>query len=181
MKAGGKRQGGIAMGVLAAAVALSAVALGCGKEDADTVVSKTDEPTTSVAQAKPQPIATNASATGSIALQSGTPASAPVDSLPPDVQVFAPDSLVSPGQVIEITAQGSSDVTELTLKDGLGREHPFVYDSDAKGWRVAYRVPIGTRASQVGLSITATNDAHRWKRVWVFLKTQGGEEDGEGL
>lgn len=179
MKAGGKRRGGIAMGVLAAAVALSAVALGCGKEEAETVTSKTDEPTTTVAQAKPLPIAANASATGTMA-QAGTPTSDPVDSLPPDVQVFAPDSLVTPGQVIEITAQGSSDVTELTLKDGLGREHPFVYDSDAKGWRVAYRVPIGTHASQVGLSVTATNSAHRWKRVWVFLKTQGGEEDGDG-
>jgi len=186
MKAGGKRRGGMTMGVLAAAVALSAVALGCGKEEAETVVSKTDEPTTTVtrtttvAQAEPQPIAANASATGAIVAQEATPTSHSADSLPPDVQVFAPDSLVTPGQVIEITAQGSSDVTELMLKDGLGREHPFVYDSDAKGWRVAYRVPIGTRASQVGLSITATNDAHRWKRVWVFLKTQGGEEDEDG-
>jgi len=176
MKAGGKRWGGRVMGVLAAAVALSAIALGCGREQTETVSVKAEEPTTTVAQAKPLPIAANASATGAPVMGTQTGS---VDSLPPDVQVFAPDSLVTPGQVIEITAEGSSDVTELTLKDSLGQEHPFVYDSDAKGWRVAYRVPIGTRLDTIGLSVKATNDAHRWKRVWVFLKVNRGDGDEE--
>ena len=55
-----------------------------------------------------------------------------------------------------------------------------MYDSDAKGWRVAYRVPIATHQETVALSVTATNDAHHWKRVWVFLKIQGGEGNAEG-
>jgi hypothetical protein len=180
MKAGGKRRGGMVLGVFAAAVALSAIALGCGKDETETVAAKTDEPSPVVTQAKPLPIAANASVTGTPVTQTGTQATGSVDSLPPDVQVFAPDSLVTPGQVVEITAQGSSDVTELTLKDGLGQEHPFVYDSDAKGWRVAYRVPIGTRQESIALSVKATNDTHRWKRVWVFLKIQGREGDAEG-
>jgi len=179
MKAGGKRRGWMVIGVFAAAVALSAIALGCGKEEAETVSAKTDEPTTTVAQAKTLPIAANASAAGASVIQTPTQTTGTVDSLPPDVQVFAPDSLVTPGQVIEITAQGSSDVTELTLKDSLGQEHPFVYDSDAKGWRVAYRVPIGTRQDSIALSIKAANDAHRWKRVWVFLKIDRGDVEVE--
>jgi len=63
----------------------------------------------------------------------------------------------------------------MTLTDRLGQKHPFSYDSEAKAWRIYYRVPIAAKSDELGLSITAANGANRWKRVWVFLKIQGEE------
>ena len=54
-------------------------------------------------------------------------------------------------------------------------------DTDAKAWRVHYRVPLKTHIDRLGLSITAANGTNRWKRVWVFLDIAGGvpaESDG---
>jgi hypothetical protein len=42
-------------------------------------------------------------------------------------------------------------------------------------------VPIQTHIDRLGLSVTATSGVNRYKRVWVFLKTEGGapvESDG---
>jgi len=69
----------------------------------------------------------------------------------------------------------------VTLTDGLGHKYPFAYDTDAKAWRVQYRVPIRTHVDKLGLSVTATSGTNRWKRVWVFLNVEGGvpaESDG---
>lgn len=106
-------------------------------------------------------------------------------SLPPEVVVNAPDSLVVPGSIVQVTAEGSSDVTEVTLSDGRGQSRPFVFDATANVWRASYRVPLRSTTERLGLSITATNRGSRWKRVWIFLQvlpkqTMAKAENGEG-
>jgi hypothetical protein len=36
-------------------------------------------------------------------------------------------------------------------------------------WRAQDRVPLHPRHERFGVSVTARNDADRWRRVWVFL------------
>jgi len=105
----------------------------------------------------------------------GSLAAASVDSLPPDLVVSITDLSVRPGEIIEITADGSSDVVEITLSDGIRTTQPLVYDSAATLWRIFYRVPMGTTANRIGLSLTAKNAHNRWRRVWVFPKIQRQE------
>lgn len=95
-----------------------------------------------------------------------------IDSLPPDVAAYVVSKVVEPGEIIEVAAQGSPDVSEVSLADGIGRVLPMTYDSTAGLWRVFYRVPIGATADRLGLSLTAKNSLHRWRRVWVFLTVQ---------
>ena len=105
--------------------------------------------------------------------------------LPPEVVVSAPDSLVVPGSIVQVTAEGSSDVTEVMLSDGRGQSRPFVFDATANVWRASYRVPLRSTTERLGLSVTATNGGSRWKRVWIFLQvlpkqTTAITEKGEG-
>ena len=169
--------------IVMASAALALLALGCSEHKEQASVAADAGPM-SATQETPRTVvasATDASTPEAGPLAEGE-ATALADSLPPDVTAFAPDSLVVPGTVVEITAQASPDVTAMTLTDRLGQKHAFIYDSGAKAWRVYYRVPIRTDSEQLGLSITATNGANRWKRVWVFLKIQGGEvKESEGL
>ncbi|TMQ60195.1 MAG: hypothetical protein E6K76_02390 [Candidatus Eisenbacteria bacterium] len=169
--------------IVVASAALAFLALGCGEHKEQASVAA-DAGQTTAGQETPKMVA--ASATGATTPEAGAlaegDATALADSLPPDVTVFAPDSLVVPGSVVEITAQASPDVTAMTLTDRLGQKHGFLYDAGAKAWRVYYRIPIRTDSEQLGLSVTATNGANRWKRVWVFLKIQGAEvKESEGL
>lgn len=94
------------------------------------------------------------------------------DSLPPDVDASITDSLVTPGTIIEITAKGSPDVEEVMLSDGIGKPQRFVYDASADLWRASYRVPVKVVRDRLGLAVTAKNELHRWRRVWVFLSVQ---------
>jgi len=169
--------------IVMASATLAFLALGCSEHKEQAQVAADAGPIAAV-QETPQTVV--ASSTGGSAAEAGLTtqgdATALGDSLPPDVTAFAPDSLVVPGGVVEITAQASTDVTAMTLTDRLGQKHPFTYDPEAKAWRVYYRVPIQTNTEQLGLSITATNGANRWKRVWVFLKTQGEEpKESDGI
>ena len=164
--------------VITASAVVAFLALGCGqqKEQAavGTGVSATDQTAQAVIASASTP--TPEAGLAREGLQAGS-----VDSLPPDVTAFAPDTLIVPGAVVEITAQGSTDVTSMTLTDGIGHKYPMLYDTDAKAFRVHYRVPLKTHIDRLGLSITATNGTNRWKRVWVFLKIEGGvpmESDG---
>lgn len=90
------------------------------------------------------------------------------DALPPDVDASIADSLVTPGTIIEITAKGSPDVEEVMLADGIGKPQRFAYDASADLWRASYRVPVRVVGDRLGLSVTAKNDLHHWRRVWVF-------------
>ena len=103
------------------------------------------------------------------------------DSLPPEVMASSSDTLVAPGSAVEIIALGSPDVRDMTLADGIGKTQPFVYDVGTKSWRAFYRVPMSSRIERLGLSVTAKNDAHRWRRVWIFLRLEreGGSTAGE--
>ncbi len=162
--------------VAAATIALAFLALGCGKQ---TEQAATETTTTSGAGiARMDQVV--AASTGTITREAGTPgvgdATTSADSLPPDVAAFAPDTVLAPGSVVEILAEGSIDVTGIMLADGAGQSKPFVYDSTAKIWRAYYRVPVRSTAERLGLSVTATTGTGRWKRVWVFLELKGGEK-----
>jgi hypothetical protein len=93
------------------------------------------------------------------------------ESVPPEVDATVSDTLVVPGGVFEITAETSPDVTEVTLRDRVGRMQAFAYDSSSSVWRTYYRAPIKP-TERLGLSVTAKTPAERWSRVWVFTKVQ---------
>lgn len=97
------------------------------------------------------------------------PKSSELESVPPDVEVTQSDTLVTPGQSVEILVRATSDVTRIALSDGIHDAQPFVRDADTKYWRVTYRVPLRPRQERWGLSVTAKNEAGRWCRVWLFL------------
>lgn len=88
----------------------------------------------------------------------------------PDVVVTVVDTLVAPGEIVELTAEATTDVVEMAFSDGLGPPEPFVYDSTATIWRASYRVPLRPSTDNVGLSVTAKTEAKRWRRVWIFLR-----------
>ena len=166
--------------IVMASATLAFLALGCSEHKEQAQVAADAGPIPAVQETPQTVVASTGGITPEAGLMTQGAATALGDSLPPDVTAFAPDSLVVPGGVVEITAQASTDVTAMTLTDRLGQKHPFTYDSEVKAWRVYYRVPIQTNTEQLGLSITATNGANRWKRVWVFLKTQGEEPKESG-
>jgi len=154
------------------------LALGCGEQKEHAAVETNAAPAAAMRQPTPAAVEATASTTA----EAGRETSDKVTTeLPPDVTALVPDSLITPGNVVEIMAQASTDATSLMLTDRLGTKYPFVYDMDAKAWRVQYRVPLNTHIDRLGLSITATNGSNRFKRVWVFLKIEGGvPEDADG-
>jgi len=99
--------------------------------------------------------------------------------VPPDVLASVSDSFVKPGQPIEVSVEGTPDITEMALSDGRGDAIPMVRDSSGQVWKVNYRVPLRPRTDRLGLAVTATNDTHRWRRVWVFLQVGDGEQHVE--
>lgn len=108
------------------------------------------------------------------------------DSLPPEVVGTVQDKNVAPGQVIEIVAEGSLDVTEITLTDGLNRKQALKFDSESGLWRTYYRIPLENGSDRIGLSLTAKNGVEKWRRVWIFLNVAepdscGGDADTVGI
>ncbi len=100
------------------------------------------------------------------------------EAMPPDVEIAPMDTLVTPGEAIEVRVHGTSDVTRMTLSDGMNDPQALVRDSATNVWRVNYRVPLRPRQERWGVSVTAKNDANRWRRVWVFLHAEGvGHEE----
>lgn len=99
--------------------------------------------------------------------------------LPPDISVSVADSLVLPGEAVEITVLGTPDVTEMVLWDGLNDRQALTKSTDSNAWHVTYRVPLRPSAERLGLSVTAKNDAERWRRRWVFLQVGNGTESPE--
>jgi len=161
--------------IVMASATLAFLALGCSEHKEQASVAADAGPVALVQESPQTVVASTGGSTPEAGLLAQGETTVLNDSLPPDVTAFAPDSMVIPGSVVEITAQASADVTAMTLTDRLGQKHPFSYDSEAKAWRIYYRVPIAAKSDELGLSITAANGANRWKRVWVFLKIQGEE------
>ncbi len=156
-----------------AALAVAFLILGCGKHSGDQASGQAGadqavlaEQAGGTVQAAPitKPTATER--------KEESPAVTSADSLPPDVDAFVADTLVAPGAVVEITAEGSADVVELTLSDGIGKPQPFTYDSTADVWRALYRIPVKPSSDRLGLSVTARNGGGHWRRVWIFLTPQ---------
>jgi hypothetical protein len=159
-------------GALSIAVfTLTFIALGCGNHEvAQTATTGSGGDAIAAEAPSGKIVVASVSDTAQHVVEGGEKLSA--SSLPPDVDAAAADSLVVPGSVVEISAIASPDVVDMGLSDGLGKEQPFAYDSTMKVWRVFYRVPIRTTRERIGLSVTATNDGNRWRRVWVFLDVQ---------
>ena len=114
-------------------------------------------------------------ASGSTPIAQPTGSAADENSVPPDAVVAVSDTFVTAGEPIEVKVEGTPDVSEMALSDGHGDALPMVRDSSSNVWRVNYRVPLRPRASRLGLAVTAKNDAHRWRRVWLFLHVDDGQ------
>jgi hypothetical protein len=154
-----------------ALVMMAVWAVGCGG-DGDQKSASIQEPVEAV-----HVVHTGETPSGMLPVQTGlTQGEAEVvpsaDSLPPDIVTSVSETVVEPGTAIEITAEGSADVREVILSDGIGRTQSFVYDLEAKSWRTFYRVPMRVQGERLGLSVTAKNDGNRWRRVWLFLDIQ---------
>jgi len=172
-------------GIIVASAMVAFLAIGCGKstEQASNTAeegaiasarsSATSEPAGDISTAAVAAATVPGTAEGSTSAESQIQYQS--DTLPPEVAASATEVPVMPGSVVEITAEGSGDVTSIVLTDGLGQKVPFAYDAGASVWRVQYRVPIRAHTDRLGFSVTATNSANRFKRVWIFLNVQGGE------
>jgi hypothetical protein len=173
------------------------VALGCNKEEKSISATNSDAPSAGV-MATPAATTAGGRGTTTSAVTAGaivnsapreeasgqTPSAEQELTLPPEIVASSPDSLVVPGSIVEITAEGSPDVTEVILSDGRGQSRPFVFDAAANVWRASYRVPLRSLTERVALSATATNGGSQWKRVWIFLnvlpKQTAAGADGDG-
>ncbi len=175
----GRARQGLVVSALLGAVALGI--MGCGQNAADRapVASKaqTEVGSTSPPAVAAVPAAQEAPASGTLMSGGGA-----AEGLPPEIAVSLADTLVVPGQPVEIEVEGTPDVSQIALSDGRGDPMPFVRDSTGNAWRVGYRVPLRPREDRLGLSVTARNESNRWRRVWIFLHVQrpGAEQKMEG-
>jgi hypothetical protein len=183
--------------LLAIAFATVVAVLGCGGHNADRtttqgqpapaaqpVEASSGAPTTEAPRSGSDgvlAVASHGSETASLDGTPGSQAGSEVtdqgETLAPDVVVSAADTLVTPGQPLEIAARGTSDIVTLVLWDGINDKQAFTYDTATKLWRIDYRVPLQPGAQRIGLSVTARNAANRWRRVWLFLNVQPPAEE----
>ena len=171
-------------GMLCAWVATTAIALvatvtmleSCGSDNSHTqLASATHE---SAAPQQNVVASTDGAVVGGGAPKAEPEASSSqLKTVPPDAVVAVSDTFVTAGQPIEVKVEGTPDVTEMALSDGHGDALPMVKDSSSNVWRVNYRVPLRPRSDRLGLSVTAQNDSHRWRRVWVFLQVNDGKQE----
>ena len=163
-------------GLIAAPLLIALAALGCGeqKEKAtaelahrETAVVPADQGVSAGqgAAATPTALASGGVVTG---VAETTPNAD--ETLPPDIVASGPESVVIPGSVVTIAATGSTDVTSVMLTDRAGEKTPFTYDSESNLWQASYRVPLRVNTEKLALAVTATTEANRYKRVWVFLR-----------
>lgn len=157
--------------MLAAPLLLALVAFGCGeqKQQARTDAASTETGIAELPQGAPETRAVVASAEIAATTLPAEVGGA-TEGLPPDIVASGPENIAVPGSVVTIAAVGSSDVTSVMLTDRAGEKTPFTYDTEANLWRASYRVPLRADTEKLALSVTATTDANRWKRVWVFLR-----------
>lgn len=159
---------------LAAPVAAGLILSSCGGSKTTTTSDASSQG--SVAEAAEIPHADAAASTPSAGqpqvIGADSTKQLSIDALPPDIVVGPVDSAVSRGQPVEITVEGTPDVTEMSLSDGLNDPQAFYFDSGEKVWKAVYRVPLRPKSERLGLSVTARTDANRWRRVWVFLNVE---------
>lgn len=165
------RVGAIAMLPLAAMLALS----GCGGGGAGDSSSQAAQQDLVVHPPQDLAVPAQAAASGISTVPGGEPLIAAGEAVSPDVTVSVADTLVSPGETVEITARATGDAKQLVLWDGIHDRQAFAYDSTTSQWRATYRVPLRPAFERVGLSVTAKNDSNRWRRVWIFLHVEQPE------
>jgi len=167
--------------LLLAAATVAFLAIGCGEQKSKTTMQRAEANgvTSGVMETPNQAIPAVATAEGTAAegATTGSETATPqadagatqVDALPPDVAASVTETIATRGGIVEILAEGSPDVTSVTLTDAIGKTYPFIYQPATDRWRVLYRVPLRAKTEQLGLGVTATNAANRYKRVWVFV------------
>jgi hypothetical protein len=167
--------------LLLAAATVAFLAIGCGEQKSKTTMQRAEANgvTSGVMETPNQAIPAVATAEGTTAegATTGSETTTPqaeagatqVDALPPDVAASVTEAIATRGGIVEILAEGSPDVTSVTLTDAIGKTYPFIYQPATDRWRVLYRVPLRAKTEQLGLGVTATNAANRYKRVWVFV------------
>lgn len=160
--------------LLALIVAGSALLHGCGGSGSSdsAAVHEHDSnamtPAEAVAAARPAEVVLPA-----IMPASGDASAQGEAALPPEIAIEPMNTLVVPGEAITVAVQGTPDVTQMMLSDGIGDPQALVRDASGDGtWSVDYRVPLRPREERYGLSVTAKNEAGRWRRVWLFLNVQ---------
>ena len=157
-------------------MAVAFLAMGCGQKregQAVSSVTTTQGPAAlaSQEQATPTETGTRIEAVPQVESQTqGTVDAAIAESLPPEIDATISEEPVAPGTVIEISAVGSSDVTEMVVQDSRGKTYPMTRIDDTAAWRAYYRLPIKVTGDRVALSVTARNGVNQWTRVWVFPK-----------
>lgn len=169
----GRKQFGWAAMALAAMASVAVI--GCGSSESGSVSQRSSSSSgggevaavPAVGPAVPPPVTV-----ASTHDQQSVPVKVLRDSLPPEVSGYATEDPVARGSVVEVYAEGSPDVTGVTLWDGLGKRQAMTFDPGANLWRTYYRVPLKTSSDRIALSVTATTHAQRWRRVWVFLKLE---------
>lgn len=155
------------------------MAVGCGQKREGQVTSGVAPASGPVALAGHSPQEQAAATETGTRLESAETAEAPQDgavdaaaaeSLPPEIDATVSEEPVLPGSVIEISAIGSSDVTEMIVTDSRGKTYPMTRIEETGAWRVFYRMPMKVAGDGVALSVTGRNGVNQWKRVWVFPK-----------
>lgn len=157
--------------------AVAFLAVGCGQKREGEVTSNVAATPGPVALAGHTTLEQASAADAATGLESAEPAgsgqegaldAAAAESLPPEIDATVSETPVAPGTVIEISAIGSSDVTEMVLRDALGKTYPMTRIEETGAWRVFYRIPMKVAGDRVALSVTAKNGVNQWKRIWVF-------------
>jgi hypothetical protein len=168
----GRKQFGWSAMALAAMASMAVI--GCGGSESGSVSQGSSSSSGGDVAAVPAvgPAVTPPVAVASTSDQGTVPVKVLRDSLPPEVSGYATEDPVVRGSVVEVYAEGSPDVTGVTLWDGLGKRQAMTFDPGANLWRTYYRVPLKTSSDRIALSVTATTHAQRWRRVWVFLKLE---------
>jgi hypothetical protein len=167
------KRAAIAGGFLLGSLTLSVLLSSCGGHksvSAETQAQSTIPPIESVV------LGSQGGVMAASAIQSSPSDSESVSetSLPPDLSATVMDTEVTPGESVQLYVEATPDVVEMTLWDGLHDKQSLTYDSEAKVWHGSYRVPLSS-TGRIGLSVTARNDASRWRRVWVFLTVNRDE------
>jgi hypothetical protein len=167
-----------ATALAAASFTLAALAVGCGQHTADATSGQVAAtPAVAEGGSTSAPAASAGISGGGQQPQGGAmlPLVASADSLPPEVSVSIESDQVTAGEVVLVAARASSDVSQVLLRDPVGRTQPFEKDATTGVWRTFYRVPMKDGGERIGLSVTALNGSNRWHRVWTFLTIRGGE------
>ena len=129
---------GWASALLIASMVISVAVSGCGGTSEDAYVSNAEPADFETAgdtyyvpdEIDGSPAAGEAMIASEHAKQAGElPTAGSKEAWPPDMVVSISDTLVSPGEVIEIVAQATPDVVEILLWDGIGEKEPFYFDA----------------------------------------------------